>query len=344
MSTMLEQAIIDAKALKEAALKSAEASIIEKYSNEIKDTVQTMLEETEEPSDPINQVPLASTEVDADGDEMVNLDLDGLKDLVQQELSMDLEENPDDMTDRHDFADEVEASEENQEDSTDTGMIREEEEIDLTGLFEEEPIQKESKVSDKMIDEIVEKLTLDFHPEKTGWLEKPQYETKMAEDEAEALAAHDDEEEELKSSKLEESIEKMTKENEKLKSALKSSKIQSDRTSGTIDKLKNTLNEVNLQNAKLLYTNRTLISDSLNERQKDKIVEAISNSLTVEEAKVIYDTLQDAVGETRSKSRAPESLSEAVTRRSSAILQNNKEVKPASDSNLDRMRKLAGIN
>jgi hypothetical protein len=343
MSTMLEQAIIDAKALKEAALKSAEASIIEKYSNEIKDTVQTMLEETEEPADPVNQIPLASTEVDADGDEMVSLDLDGLKDLVQQELSMDLEENPDDMTDRHDFADEVEASEESQEDSINTGMIREEDEIDLTGLLEDESAQKEPAVSDEMIDEIVEKLTLDFHPEKTGWLEKPQYETKMAEDEAEALATHQDEDEEIKSSKLEESLQQMAKENEKLKSALKSSRKQNDRTTATIDKLKNTLNEVNLQNAKLLYTNRTLISDSLNERQKDKIVEAISNSLTVEEAKVIYDTLQSAVGETRSSNRAPESLSEAVTRRSSTILQKKKEVKPASDANLDRMRKLAGI-
>ena len=43
MSSMLEQAIVDAKALKEAAIKNAEAAIIEKYSNEIKDTVDTML-------------------------------------------------------------------------------------------------------------------------------------------------------------------------------------------------------------------------------------------------------------------------------------------------------------
>ena len=36
MSSMLEQAIIDAGALKEAAIKNAETSIIEKYSTEIK--------------------------------------------------------------------------------------------------------------------------------------------------------------------------------------------------------------------------------------------------------------------------------------------------------------------
>ena len=343
MSTMLEQAIIDAKALKEAALKSAETSIIEKYSNEIKDTVQVMLEEADESSETIDDVPLAPTEVDADGDEMVSLDLDGLTDLVQQELSMELEENPDDLTDRHGFAEEVEASEENKEGSIDTGKITEEEEIDLTGLLEEESTENDAKVSDEMIDGIVEKLTLDFHPQKTGWLEKPQYETRMAEDEAEALAAHGDKTEEIRSSKLQESLEKASKENKKLKATLKSTRQERNSTTKTIEKLKNTLNEVSLQNAKLLYTNRTLISASLNERQKDKIVEAISNSLTVEEAKVIYDTLQSAVGETRSKSRAPESLSEAVTKRSSALLRNKKEVNHASDSNLDRMKKLAGI-
>ena len=34
MSSMLEQAIIDATALKEAAIKNAEAAVIEKYSEE----------------------------------------------------------------------------------------------------------------------------------------------------------------------------------------------------------------------------------------------------------------------------------------------------------------------
>ena len=37
MSNMLEQAIIDAEALKEAAIKNAENSLIEKYSDQIKE-------------------------------------------------------------------------------------------------------------------------------------------------------------------------------------------------------------------------------------------------------------------------------------------------------------------
>ena len=47
MSAMLEQAIIDATALKEAAVKNAESLIIEKYSTEIKETIDNLLEQEE---------------------------------------------------------------------------------------------------------------------------------------------------------------------------------------------------------------------------------------------------------------------------------------------------------
>ncbi len=47
MSNMLEQAIVDAAALREAALKNAEQAIIEKYAPQIKEAVEAMLE-TEE--------------------------------------------------------------------------------------------------------------------------------------------------------------------------------------------------------------------------------------------------------------------------------------------------------
>ena len=48
MSTMLEKAIVDAAALKEAALKNAEATIIEKYAPQIKDAVSALLEQEED--------------------------------------------------------------------------------------------------------------------------------------------------------------------------------------------------------------------------------------------------------------------------------------------------------
>ena len=48
MSDMLEQAIIDAEALKKAAAKNAETLVLEKYSNQIKEAVEQILDEQPE--------------------------------------------------------------------------------------------------------------------------------------------------------------------------------------------------------------------------------------------------------------------------------------------------------
>ena len=45
MSSMLEQAILDAKELKEAAIKNAQQSLIEKYSGEFEGEIERLLEQ-----------------------------------------------------------------------------------------------------------------------------------------------------------------------------------------------------------------------------------------------------------------------------------------------------------
>ena len=80
MSSLLEEAIVDAKALKEAALKNAETAVLEKYSGEVKKALDTLLEqdefgfEEENSVDPgltefIDEVPYAfqNEEIDAPG-------------------------------------------------------------------------------------------------------------------------------------------------------------------------------------------------------------------------------------------------------------------------------------
>ena len=42
MSSLLEEAIVDAKALKEAALKNAENAVLEKYSGDVKKALDTL--------------------------------------------------------------------------------------------------------------------------------------------------------------------------------------------------------------------------------------------------------------------------------------------------------------
>jgi hypothetical protein len=140
----------------------------------------------------------------------------------------------------------------------------------------------------------------------------------------------------------------ITKENSDLKESLqryddhfKTLNEKNKHYESLLVKLKNRLEEVNLTNAKLLYTNRTLNSDSLNERQRNKIADAISKVQSVEEAKVVYETLQSTVRSTK-KTRGPESLSEVV-RRPSTILPRKQTVAKPSDPISDRWKILAGI-
>ena len=131
---------------------------------------------------------------------------------------------------------------------------------------------------------------------------------------------------------LDETLKKFTHKNKQYKDA--------------VEKLSNKLNETFLSNAKLLYSNRTLSDASLNERQKNKIVEAIAKVRTPEEAKTLCETLKATVNSGIEK-RSPRTLSESVQRKSnlSGILpRRNKQANESETHTFaDQMKKLAGI-
>lgn len=101
---------------------------------------------------------------------------------------------------------------------------------------------------------------------------------------------------------------------------------------------------MNLTNARLFYKNQVLCNNSLNERQKIKIVESISKVGSVDEVKVLYETLIDSVGSQTSKISEPKSLREAVQNKD-ALMIYHKSQEQANDNNptYNRMQKLAGI-
>ena len=343
MSSMLEQAIVDAKALKEAAIKSAESSIVEKYSQEIREAVDTMLNREEvisEEESMVASMPMAASDVTvapASEEEVIELDFQQLEQMIDQELAQEEAATPEEMTNREEFAEDELVAEEDEEEA-----LQESDEIDLTNLFEDEEINLDEDTTE----EIDERLTLDFHPEKSGWLGMPDSQKHEAYEEAKALEAHADKEDEgedvipAEIGKLRESVETLEVEKKELQETLQTLQSNTKHIESVVLKLKAALNETSVQNAKLLYTNEALSSDSLNGRQKNKIVEAISNAKSVEEAKVIFETLQSTVGGTPNES--PKTLSEAVSRKST-LLPQTKEVKPQSDPRLDRMARLAGL-
>ena len=69
-----------------------------------------------------------------------------------------------------------------------------------------------------------------------------------------------------------------------------------------IETLKKDLNEVNLLNAKLLYSNKIFRAKNLTESQKVKVLESFDKATTAKEAKLVFETLS---GEVKTVKKSP---------------------------------------
>lgn len=81
-------------------------------------------------------------------------------------------------------------------------------------------------------------------------------------------------------------------------------------TRNVVSFLREKINEINLLNAKLLYTNKLFKNYSLTESQKVKILESLDRTKSVREVKLIYSTLAESLTETKdsTKKKITESL------------------------------------
>ena len=111
-----------------------------------------------------------------------------------------------------------------------------------------------------------------------------------------------------------------------------------DEAYNTIESLKSDLNEVNLLNAKLLYTNKIFKAKTLTESQKVKVLGAFDKAGTIKETKLVFETLNE--GLKTKKSPIKESLG-AASRVSGNV--NTKKPIIETDPMVERFKKLAGI-
>jgi len=394
MSHLLRDAIVDAKALREAALKNAEASVIDRYSEEVRSTLNALLEQEEEaPLDlgadlaapdagapPMDlgapeegaleegeaeevaeNIPLAATdglsENEGEGlsrlprsgeDVEVDINLDALQEAVQQlQGEQEIHLNEADLYALLEDGGEEEEEEEQQGGTVDASTMSgkgtdmnpetggsqaaevEEEEDKPQGLGEGESLD----ISDEFIDSIVERLTVDMGADLTGWAGSSSEKMRWEMEKEFARRRSTDVEDNMKD--LKKAQEEVVFENKRLKDSLTQYKQATQQ-------LKENLHDVNLSNARLLYTNRVLRNTSLNERQKTKIADAISKAGSVTEAKTIYRTLESTV-ESAPK-RGPQSLSEAIGRQRTSVIRASRQESTPSDPIADRMKKLAGID
>ena len=138
------------------------------------------------------------------------------------------------------------------------------------------------------------------------------------------------------SSAYKEEAEELEKQVGELNNSILMYQDKQEKLRSVLDDMKGKLEEMVLQNARLLYSNKVLRDASLNERQKSKIVEAIAKA----------ETLKEATVGTR-KERGPKSLSESVQRKqvlSAHLPRRKQENITESHDFASRMKKLAGID
>ena len=380
MSDLLRDAIVDAKALREAALKNAETAVIDKYSDEVRTAMATLLEQEEpdldlglggeadlggldleEPAPPAGveevaptgdgevvaeDIPLAAT------DDFSELDGENLSGLPNTGEPVEVDINLDALQEA-------------------VQQLQGEQEINITEedlaelLSTDDEVLEEEADDDDDDDDSAPEMdaeTKQFQATDDGGLGES---FEMSDDIIDSIV------EELtvdmgaslsgwagrssesmkwemekalaqrRSTDMQDELETLKKAQEELVFENNQLKESLKQHKQAVTELKEATQHVNLSNARLLYTNRVLRNTSLNERQKTKIADAISRAGSVTEAKMIHQTLETTVGS--SPKREPKSLSEAIGRHRTSVMRASRKESTSSDPISDRMKRLAGI-
>ena len=131
---------------------------------------------------------------------------------------------------------------------------------------------------------------------------------------------------------------KKEKEDKKEDEDKKKLKKELDEAYSAIETLKDELNEINLLNAKLLYTNKIFKAKNLNESQKVKVLSSFDKAKNVGEVKMVFETLNEGIKV--SKNIIKENLGSASK---TTMTPNVKKPIVESNDAFLRMQKLAGI-
>ena len=107
-----------------------------------------------------------------------------------------------------------------------------------------------------------------------------------------------------------------------------------------INKLRRDINEVNLLNSKLLYTNKIFRNKNLNESQKVKVLNSFDKAETVKEVKLVFESLSTALS--AKKSNIKESIGFASKPTGKAPINESAPV-VQEDAMVARFKKLAGL-
>jgi len=333
---ILKEAIADAKAVKETAIANAKAALEEAFTPQLKSMLAAKLEEMdkEEEKETVEEMTEKEREEGDDRkDDKIEKETEEMReseeinlDEILAEIEGELEEDARTDAEEEGYEDGEKDAEEDMEDEEDDS---EEEEIDL----------------EDMTDEDLKTFIEDVIADMVGSGELEAGENFEEEDTEEDVEVEDEVDVDVESEEEVEVTEEKEVINEKDK-AIKVYKNKLQEAQSEIKTLKasnkvkdKALNEVNLLNAKLLYTNKIFRAKTLTESQKVKVLGAFDKAGTVKESKLVYETLNEGLKTKKSPIR--ESLGAAS--KATGNFKRNKKPIIKTDPMVARFQKLAGL-
>jgi hypothetical protein len=288
-SDLLKEAIADARAVKETALANAKIALQEAFAPRLERMLATKLTNEIE-----GEEELQEPNLDDMGDDVPVEDetTDGAVDWVDNDISFSVGGNTYDAEIDNSMEDEPVA------------------EPEMGG--EEEASMSNDEMSDEYNEnyEMDEDLNLEaIIRELEGDLDEPMEEPEMEEPMAEGdeYAEEDDSDmniDEIIESILREEEGDVPADDESPESAqIDTMKEELEEAYSTVRQLKSIINEVNLLNAKLLYTNKLFRNFELSENQKMKVIENFDRAGNTREVKLVFSTLAESFKRPTTKKR-----------------------------------------
>jgi len=279
---LLKQAIADAKAVRETALANAKLALEEAFTPRIQSMLSNRIAEEEE----MEETKDSEMEEGMHGDDEKNEGMHGDK-----EMEEGMHGDKDEMKEEEGMEAPVEAPAE------EAPAMEEEEDLDEMEL---EAIIKELEEEMEEVDEDLDsseigagdnKVDLDAtSTEDPGEGDLYEEEEVDLEEVIKALREMEGGEEEVSEGEGEEKVEEAEEVEEG------EDKKELEEAYDVIRFLRSKINEVNLLNAKLLFSNKLFRNHSLNESQKLKVIENFDRASNIREVKLIYSTLAESFG------------------------------------------------
>ena len=349
MDDLLKEAIADAKAVRETALENAKMALEEAFTPRLKSMLSQKIqneledEDGEEAMDDEEEAPEEGAYHEDDEDPS---DADSEMDMEpEDEEEMDMEGVIE--INGIKYAPVIEQDEEDEEESDEEDEM-EEEDLDLEAVIKElEAELDESEETEEVTedeDEDKEEVDEQSDSSKIG----------QADNKVDAADASDEEDPgkgKLKESKKEEDVDEDIDLDEVLKAITEEedddeemeevAKLKSDLDEhrSVVETLRGKLNEVNLLNAKLLFTNKLFRKYGLNTEQKMKVVEQFDRAATLREVKLVYSTLGESFGVARNEINE----SKGAASKPVASTKSDKKVISEGSDLRDRFKKLANL-